>query len=362
MEYLPQKGMNKMKILFLLPKYSRFPIGGYKIIFEYANRLYEENNDVVIMFDNSRALKNIRIPSMIKKIVSFYFTKREPRWFDLHKGISKVSLFDKNINDDIYNNIDVVFATAVSTALIVSKNFNCARKYYLIQDFENWYDSEELVYKSYGLGMTNIVISKWLQELVDKYSRSPSKLISNPIDLSIYYPKKSIEKRDCNTIALLYHDEPHKGLKYALEAIDKVKRKIPDLRVKMFGVPDLNDEVPEYIEYTRNASLNQTVEIYNSVAIFVCATIEEGFGLTGLESMACGAALVSTSYKGVLEYAIDGYNALLSPVCDVTALEKNILELIQNNEKRIEIAQNGVKSVAHLSWDEAMKLLNGIIS
>ena len=45
-----------MKICFILPQTLRKPIGGYKIIYEYANRLVDEGHKVVILFLNERAL------------------------------------------------------------------------------------------------------------------------------------------------------------------------------------------------------------------------------------------------------------------------------------------------------------------
>ena len=105
----------------------------------------------------------------------------------------------------------------------------------------------------------------------------------------------------------------------------------------------------------------ETVDIYNEISIFVCATIEEGFGLTGLEAMACGAALVSTSYEGVKEYAVDKVNCLLSPVCNSGKLAENIEYLIRNDEKRMKLAMNGVKMAQDHSWENAMNIFRRYI-
>lgn len=71
--------------------------------------------------------------------------------------------------------------------------------------------------------------------------------------------------------------------------------------------------------------------------------------------MACGAALVSTDYQGVHEYATDGANALLSPVKDVDALVSNVSKLFDNDELRYQIAEAGMKSVQKdFNWDVAV--------
>ena len=58
-------------------------------------------------------------------------------------------------------------------------------------------------------------------------------------------------------------------------------------------------------------------DILNYASIFICSSINEGFGLTGAESMACGCALATTSYPAVFEYAVDKKNCLVSPVKDI---------------------------------------------
>lgn len=39
-----------MRITFCLPEISTVPTGGYKIIFEYANRLSERGHEITLVF------------------------------------------------------------------------------------------------------------------------------------------------------------------------------------------------------------------------------------------------------------------------------------------------------------------------
>lgn len=87
----------------------------------------------------------------------------------------------------------------------------------------------------------------------------------------------------------------------------------------------------------------------------MCSSLEEGFGLPGLEAMACGCALVSTSYKGVLEYAIDSVNALLSPIKDAKSMADNVERLFENEILRKRITKNGIKTGIERSLDKSAK-------
>lgn len=128
----------------------------------------------------------------------------------------------------------------------------------------------------------------------------------------------------------------------------------------IFGVPVRPSYMPKWITYRKNASTQETVEIYN-IAIFICASINEGYELTGAEAMACGAALVSTDYESVHEYTENEKNALLSPVCDVERLVANAVRLIENDSLRISQSHNGVEAMQSHSWDNAMEIMNKLI-
>lgn len=349
-----------MKICFVLPQILRKPIGGYKIAFEYANRLQDEGEDVSILFLNDEALQRFGLPKTFRYIAIEVVTKIEPKWFKLNPKIKKYTSTQRNIEKKL-ENIDIAIATGAGTVDETYQYFPKARKAYLIQGYETWFFDIERLNRTFACGMDNIVIAKWLKKIVDQYSPKPSILISNPIDVKCYYCSIPICKRNKYTLGVLYHTVEVKGFKYAYEALLEVKKKIPELKVKMFGTSKPDWNLPRWIEFTLNASQKETVDIYNEISIFVCATIEEGFGLTGLEAMACGAALVSTSYEGVKEYAVDKVNCLLSPVCNSGKLAENIEYLIRNDEKRMKLAMNGVKMAQDHSWENAMNIFRRYI-
>lgn len=349
-----------MKVCFVLPGFSRTPIGGYKMVYEYANRLQNVGYEVAIVSLNNNKMKQFHFPEFIRKFLVNYVNQRQPQWFSLNNNIKKISGEDKHFLSKV-DKYDIVFATGVQTVEVVINNFCDSKKMYFIQGYENWDVSEEYLHCTYNCGFKNIVVSSWLKEIVDMHSSTPSVLLKNPIDTKVYQFIKQQKFRRNHSIGLLYHTDEIKGVRYALEAIYHLKEIYSDLTVEMFGMFMKPKGLPEWIHYKMSASQAETVKIYNSVQVFLCATIEEGYGLTGLEAMACGACLVSTSYRGVLEYAKDGYNALLSPVKDVNSLVKNVSTLFNSEKKRNEISKNGVQSVKKYSWDKAMEEMRKLI-
>lgn len=70
--------------------------------------------------------------------------------------------------------------------------------------------------------------------------------------------------------------------------------------------------------------------------------------------MACGAAYVASDYGGVHEYTEEGRNVLLSAPRDIKGLVNNVSQLLNNDEKRIQIAKNGHQDIKRLNWNNSV--------
>lgn len=343
-----------MNINFLLPPPSSKIAGGYKIVYQYANYCCANGMNVNIVYDCGAGKNQYHIPPHLFFQLKRFIAAREPRWFLLNDKIRKIPVYA--VDNNSIPDADIVIATACGTAPKVnSLHPSKGKKIYLIQDFENWNRTEQEVYDTYRFQMDKIVISKWLKKIVDTYSLSESIYIPNGIDESQFNVSVPIESRSPYSIAMLYHRDERKRSKEGLEILKRIKSKYPAISVELFGSPNPPEDLPSYINYTRNANESQLREIYNKSAIFMVASEVEGYGLTGLESMFCGCALTSTDCQGVQEYAIDGKNALLSPVAELDILENNLTILLEDNTKRIEIAKQGSKDALTFTLSKAQK-------
>ena len=84
----------------------------------------------------------------------------------------------------------------------------------------------------------------------------------------------------------------------------------------------------------------------------MCTSVKEGFGLPGLEAMACGCALVTTDFDGAKEYAVNNKNALVSPIKDVDAMYQNVIKLFEDENLRFKIAQGGLRAkLRNVLWN-----------
>lgn len=359
------KNISKPAIAFFLPKRDLEPCGGYKVVYEYANRFAADGYQVSIIYPhiplrNSSFKYNFPIYKLLRMIKFFYQKSRRrfhaAEWFPLVKNIKKDFVYTFTyffLRHYKQNTIFIATAINTSFALAKVKQIPDAHKYYLIQDFEAWNGStDETVYDSYRLPLTKIVIAPWLKERVESTGQQAN-LIFNGFDFTYFTLTNPIETRKGTEIALLYHLDDRKRCCDSFAALNIVKRSVPDLHVTMFGTPPRPDTLPDWYTYYQTPDKEQHNDIYNNAAIFIAASKAEGMALPPAEAMICGCALCCTDIGGFSVYAKHNQTALLSPVYDVQALAQNILTLIHNPELRIRLATAGNQFIRQFTWEKA---------
>lgn len=347
------------RINFILPFKPRRPAGGFRVMYEYANRLSRLGYQVHLTFPIKTQYMEYRLPYWVRYILSKIEGFSSDKWFNFDSAITMS--YVPEIEDKYVKDADVVIATWWSTVLEMGLLGQVkGEKINLIQGFENWEGHEELLYKSYNMANTvNVVVASYLKDIVSKYTNNKIELIENGVDNTVYYVKNSIESRSPNTIAMTYSIQEIKGSKYGLEALLLVKKEIPELIVEMFGVVPCPDNLPSWIKYYRDPL--DLPDLYNRNAIFISNSFTEGFGLVSVESLFCGCALICTDIEGHKEYAFDNETALLVEPGNTQEMASKVLSLIRDDEKRITIARSGNDYVQRFSWDNAIGKMQAVI-
>ncbi|PXV60961.1 glycosyltransferase involved in cell wall biosynthesis [Dysgonomonas alginatilytica] len=342
-----------------MPFKARRPAGGFRVMYEYANRLSDLGYDVHITYPLNTRYMEYRLPYIVRYLLTYIEGFRTSRWFDFRPKISMSyanSLKDQNVRDS-----DIIIATWWATALEMGALKNSkGKKINLIQGYENWTGHEDELHASYNMeGVTNIVVASYLKEIVEKYTENSTFLIPNAIDKDKYRVLESIEGRRSASICMLYSIQEIKGSIYGLEALVQVKEKYPELTVDLFGICPEPDNLPDWITFYRDPK--DLCSIYNRNAIFISNSLTEGMALTPMEAMFCGCAAILTDIKGHEEYGKDNETALLYKAKDSNELANKIISLIVNNENRVSLAERGNSFIQQFSWDVAVDKMDKIV-
>jgi len=112
------------------------------------------------------------------------------------------------------------------------------------------------------------------------------------------------------------------------EPFDKLFKEVrPDIRYTIFSHVD--DET--------------LAKLYSGSDVFIFTSYRKGFGLPPLEAMASGAAVVTTDCGGVRDYAVDGYNSLVTQPGDPSAIANAVIKILNNQRLRDSLIQGGLE-------------------
>ncbi len=352
-----------MRIGFILPYFSEKPIGGYKVVYEYASRLSGRGHQVTVI--HPWHLKKLNGLELVKAAIRAYQAGNKSRhqfWF---QHLDEVTMAFVPVPSARWiPDLDAIIATGWRTASWVSAlPPRKGQKYYLIQHYETWDGEASAVDATWTLSLHKIVIARWLYQLgVEKFSQGEfMTYIPNGIDLNALRLENPIADRVPYRVGMLYHENLWKGTEDGIAALEEVKRRIPELEVMLFGTSPRADAIPAWMSYMRLPSPEDLLTFYNEIAIFVHPSWAEGWPLPPAEAMACGAALAAAANQGVQDYAEGDVTALLSPPRDPQALANNIVRLIDDQKLRQRIANTGYARIRQYTWETAVSRLETLL-
>ena len=351
-------------IAYLLPKEKPFAVGGYKVVFEYANRLSDEGYEVFLVFASTLFWNRCSWGDKLK-ILAYHLKMKLRRhtrvenWFRINRKVHQVRVL--TLSERRVPRCGYYVATAIQTASFL-RDYKIPndRKLYLIQHFENWQCSDDQVYASYQYGMKNIVISHWLQKKVEA-SGSHATLIPNGFDFQYFRLSTSILDRNPFHIAFMYHVDKFKGCDISMAAFAKLKQKYPQLIVHTFSAYLRPANMPVWYDFHHLPDKDTFNRIYNESAIYVASSYSEGWGLTVGEAMICGCAVVCTANQGFLEMAKNEQNALVVPIGDVNALADAVERTMVDNELRVKLANQANKDIKRFNWESAYEKFKNVL-
>lgn len=348
-----------MRITFVLPGWSiRKPVGGFKVVYEYANRLSERGHQINVVHPLLLFPREARFKQKMKMfalwMADHFLRSAKVKWFSISPKVGMLivgSLEEENIPKG-----DVIVATAWQTAEYVAKYLpSKGRKLYLVMDFYPWLGPKDRLEATWRAPFKKVAISSWLYEKVLQATMEKNDVIAIPlgVDQRRFSLMEDVSLR-ANRISMMYSPGSYKAAEDGIRALEICKAQHPALEAVLFGPTSSRKAIPSWMVYRKNVSEEDLVRIYNQSKIYLCSSLAEGFAFPPAEAMACGCAVVSTDCGGIREYVEHEANALLSPPKDPQALAQNILRLLEDDDLRVRLARAGYEQIQKFTWDKAV--------
>lgn len=352
-----------MRITFILPLYLNYPVGGFKVVYEYANCLQERGHQVTLVHPRQAEPAKSVIEQAKSHLWPLRMHWRDGTlvpWFSLRPGIRVqlvTDLREKNIP-----RADAVIATGYNTAFWVDHYAaEKGRKFYLIQHYETWDGNEAEVNRTWKLSLHKIVIAKWLWQIAQGFGETGrTSYIPNGIDFTQFRVTTPLPNRPLR-VGMLAHPFAWKGTSDGIAALVEAKKCLPELQAILFGTHPRPTIAPDWIEYKQRPNPAELLELYNSCAVFLHPSWAEGWPLPPAEAMACGCALVAAANPGVQDYSENGITALLAEIKNPLALAECLTAVLTDPALCQRLAETGRAKIAEYTWERAANALEELL-
>lgn len=110
----------------------------------------------------------------------------------------------------------------------------------------------------------------------------------------------------------------------------------------------------ERMRFVFNPNNEELAELYRAATLTCCASSFEGFGLSVLESMACGTAVACSDMRSLREVAAE--SAVYFPHDDAPAMGQAIAGLLEDAEYRRQLKYRGIQRSKLFTWATGAQL------
>jgi len=235
------------------------------------------------------------------------------------------------------------------------------------------YLSELLIGKIYKNVQFTVVSQSSKEELMNEgIPEQNIRIIYNCVDHDIYNPGEM--KKEENVVGYLGRIKKYKRVDVLINAIDIVKNSIPEVKLQILGdgdyLPVLKKMVKDkglekHIEFLGFADSKKKVEILRKCPLVLNPSSKEGWGLTVIESNACGTPVIASNVPGLKDSVIHNKTGLLFEFGNSQGLADNIVSTLKNKPLLEELTRNALEWAQSFNWDnsarEMLSLMENII-
>jgi GT2 family glycosyltransferase/SAM-dependent methyltransferase len=246
---------------------------------------------------------------------------------------------------------------------------------YYVQGFEPYiYEPDTDKFKqaldSYTLisGLRLFAKTMWTCEEVQKHTGAECALVGPSLNIALFRPRPRLDldwpDRPLRIAAMIRPSTLYRAPKLTMEVLRRVSKKYNgSVEIVIFGISLEDPEfgaLPHDFPWTLGGVLTQkqVARLFNEIDIFVDFSSHQAMGLTALEAMACGVAVIVPEYGGAFSFARHEDNSLVVDTNSPEACEQALCRLVEDDALRAHLQSTALRdAVAFYPERPALKIL-----
>jgi len=204
-----------------------------------------------------------------------------------------------------------------------------------------------------------IAVSEAARETLTEHLETDAVVIPNGIYADRYRDGVPQSRWQGNTLGFIGRfEEPRKGLSVLVDALPIISRFAPDVRVFVAGPGDIKDVIESIDPQLRSRftflgkiSEKDKADFLASISLYIAPnTGGESFGIILAEALAGGATVVASDIPAFDSLLNHGQYGELFESESSTDLAKRVVDLLRDNERRLELGKEGKKHAQQFDW------------
>jgi O-antigen biosynthesis protein len=202
--------------------------------------------------------------------------------------------------------------------------------------------------------MIRVTKTPWNKTEVEKQIKRPCSVIGASYNIDLFMPRLALSTTAKVRIsAMIRPSSSRRGALRTMRVLHDIMHSFADkVEIILFGAANDDPQfqaLPRDFKY-RNmgvCSPEQLAGLFNQIDIFVDFSNFQAMGLTAMEAMACGVAVIVPETGGTHSFAIHQKNALIIDTFSLKACYTALSELVNNDKQRLSLMAQASKDMAH---------------
>jgi len=195
-----------------------------------------------------------------------------------------------------------------------------------------------------------------------KYNLDPARTIYTPSGVEPRFFVSRTYNQD-GSAKLLYVGSwlDQRGIFYLRDALERLVSRLPGLVMTFAGcgcpaevIKDFfGPKVAPHVIVYPTVPAGEIHQLFSAHEIFLFPSLLEGLPTVLLEAMASGMAVITTETCGMPDVVEDGFNGVLIPPADASAIEEAVLRLASSPDLRCRLGRAAQQTMSRFTWERS---------
>lgn len=222
---------------------------------------------------------------------------------------------------------------------------------------------EKLMAPIYRRELFEVISPSTADDLAERgIGKDQTRVVYCGMEHKLYNRAENAEKAAYPLILSIGRIKKYKSIQHIIDAMPAIRARMPGARLVVVGegdyLPELRKQttglgLEDAVTFTGFVSMEKKLALMREAHVMVNPSPKEGWGLTVIESSACGTVVCASDAPGLRDSVLDGETGLLFRHGDIDDMTDKICRVLEDDGMRASMETRGLEYAATFTWEKA---------